>query len=89
MTYAINPSTKSLAEWVKYCNDDINNVEYRFHEPAQSATTFYSGKDEMLRVASDGFYVRGVRIEQDDREAEVVYNAFKQWLAWANLQQGR
>jgi hypothetical protein len=41
--------------------------------------------DEMLRIAKDGFYVRGVKIEQDEREAEKVYNAFHQWLTWATL----
>lgn len=40
---------------------------------------------EMLRVAKDGFYVRGVKIEQDEKEAEKVYNAFHQWLTWATL----
>ena len=43
------------------------------------------GKDEMLKITPDGFYVRGVKVPQDDKEAEVVYNAFKQWLAWAQL----
>jgi hypothetical protein len=45
-----------------------------------------AGNTEMLRVAPDGFYVRGVRIAQDDKEAETVYNCFKQWLTWAQLQ---
>lgn len=40
---------------------------------------------EMLRVAKDGFYVRGVKIKQDEKEAEKVYNAFHQWLTWATL----
>ena len=40
---------------------------------------------EMLRIAKDGFYVRGVKIKQDDEEAEKVYNAFHQWLTWATL----
>jgi hypothetical protein len=39
----------------------------------------------MLRVARDGFYVRGKRVNQDDKEAEIVYNAFSQWLTWATL----
>jgi hypothetical protein len=43
--------------------------------------------DEMIRVTKQGFYVRGVRVPVDDQEAETVYNAFKQWLTWANLQQ--
>ena len=42
--------------------------------------------EEMLRVAEDGFYVRGVRVPQDDKEALAVYNSFQQWLAWAQLQ---
>jgi hypothetical protein len=40
---------------------------------------------EMLRVAKDGFYIRGVKVEQDEKEAEKVYNAFHQWLTWATL----
>ncbi len=90
MAQVIRPTPSvTLAEWAKYCNDDIKNVEYKLHEPTKGATTFYLGSDEMLRVAEDGFYVRGKKIPQDDREAETVYNAFKQWLAWANLQQQR
>ena len=40
---------------------------------------------EMLRIAKDGFYVRGIKVEQDANEAEKVYNAFHQWLTWATL----
>ncbi len=40
---------------------------------------------EMLRIEKDGFYVRGVKVEQDAREAEHVYTAFHQWLTWATL----
>jgi hypothetical protein len=45
-----------------------------------------NGQDEMIKITQEGFWVRGVKVPQDDKEAEVVYNAFKQWLAWANLQ---
>jgi hypothetical protein len=41
---------------------------------------------EMLRIGPDGFWVRGVKVPQDDKEAVTVYNAFKQWMAWASLQ---
>jgi hypothetical protein len=44
-----------------------------------------SSDSEMLRVAPDGFYVRGVRVEADADEAHKVYSAFKQWLTWAML----
>lgn len=50
-----------------------------------SNINFTANGNEMLRVAKDGFYVRGVKIKQDEKEAEQVYNAFHQWLMWANL----
>ena len=43
------------------------------------------GGEEMLRVAEDGFYVRGVRVEADEKEARAVYEAFKRWMTWAIL----
>lgn len=49
----------------------------------ESNITLHTNTTEMLRVAKDGFYVRGVRIPQDEKEAEKVYNAFHQWLTWA------
>lgn len=44
-----------------------------------------AGGEEMLRVAKDGFYVRGVRVEADAKEAKAVYEAFKQWMTYAIL----
>lgn len=41
--------------------------------------------DEMLKVSPDGFYVRGVKVPQDEKEAETVYKTFHQWLTWATL----
>ena len=43
------------------------------------------GGEEMLRVAQDGFYVRGIKVEADAKEAEAVYKAFKQWMTYAIL----
>ncbi len=73
-------------------NDAMNNMitnatigispEY---ETIQNSLTMIAGGTEMLRVARDGFYVRGVKVTQDDKEAETVYNAFKQFLTWAEL----
>lgn len=51
----------------------------------QNSLTMIAGGTEMMRVAPDGFYVRGVRVPADDKEAETVYNAFKQFLTWAEL----
>lgn len=84
-----NPNTVSLDEWYRQNADQ--NVEYEFHKPNPDAaiTMMTSGADEMIRVTKDGFWVRGVKVEQDDKEAETVYNAFKQWMAWAALTQRR
>ena len=62
---------------------------YKLHDLEPSAITLNTGRansDEMIRIDSDGFYVRGKKVPVDDREAETVYRAFKEWLAWANLQ---
>lgn len=84
MAYATTSNSMSLAAWQKSNSDQ--NVEYKLHEPEPNAITFNTGTDEMIRVDKDGFYVRGVRVPVDEHEALTVYNAFKQWLAWANLQ---
>jgi hypothetical protein len=51
----------------------------------KNSLTMIAGGTEMMRVAPDGFYVRGVRVPADEKEAEIVYNAFKQFLVWAEL----
>lgn len=63
----------------------IPAVEYTFHNPTPNNIVMYAGGTEMLKVADDGFYVRGVKVPADDKEAETVYNAFKQFLVWAEL----
>ena len=68
-------------EWEK-----MQNTTYEFCDPEPNSVSLNAGADEMIRVAADGFYVRGVRVPADGKEAETVYLAFKQWLAWANLQ---
>jgi len=70
-------------------NGDVDNrAEYQFHNETEQPNTSkcLAGGAEMLRVGPDGFWVRGVKIEQDEQEAQAVYNAFKQWMAWASLE---
>ena len=59
---------------------------YEFHNtnPPNSITCL-AGGTEMLRIEPDGFYVRGVKVPQDDQEALAVYKAMKEFLAWSNL----
>ena len=50
-----------------------------------NAITFFSNGVEVLSCSDKGFYVRGKKVKQDDKEALVVYNSFKEWLAWQQL----
>jgi len=55
-------------------------------EYLKDSITFHGvQQEEMIRISSEGFWVRGVKVPQDDKEAENVYNAFTAWLAWAEL----
>ncbi len=47
--------------------------------------TCMAGGAEMLKIRPDGFWVRGKRVAQDDKEAQAVYNALKAWMTWATL----
>lgn len=76
------------------------SVQYKFEQPPQTlfslnaerieneknTMNFYAGSDKMLTIAPDGFYIRGVKVEQDENEAKKVYESFTQWLVWAHLQ---
>ena len=58
---------------------------YQFSPPTSNTITCMAGGEEMLRVSDKGFWVRGKKVAQDDNEAEAVYNAFKAWMTWAQL----
>ena len=62
-----------------------NNVGIGDVQTEPSTITCIAGGTEMLRVAQDGFYVRGLKVPADDKEAETVYNAFKEFLVWSRL----
>jgi hypothetical protein len=59
--------------------------EYKFNEPEPNNIVCMAGSTEMLKIGPDGFWVRGVKVPADDKEAETVYNGFKQFLTWAEL----
>ena len=63
----------------------VNNI--KFTAPSNTVTFFCSG-DEMLRCSDKGFWVRGRLVDQDDKEAQTVYNSFKEWLTWQQLNRG-
>lgn len=69
--------------------DDVmktwTNTNVGVNAPSENNITCYTGGVEMLKVSEDGFYVRGVKVPADDKEAETVYNAFKEFLVWSRL----
>jgi hypothetical protein len=60
----------------------MNNLDV---PPENNLVFTLKGNVEMLRITPSGFFVRGQLINQDDNEAEIVYNAFKEWLAQSIL----
>ena len=50
-----------------------------------NAVTFFSSGVEILKCSDKGFWVRGQLVEQSDKEAQKVYNSFKEWLIWQQL----
>ena len=64
----------------------IQNASFSVSDSANNTITLHCGsQSEMLKITKEGFYVRGVKVPQDEREAEVVYKAFHQWMMWATL----
>ena len=61
---------------------------WQIHSPSTEHSISFHGhaNDEMLRITKDAFYVRGVQVPVDEKEAETVYKAFRTWLTWAHLQ---
>ena len=62
-----------------------NNIGISDVQAKPSNITCITGGVEMLKVAEDGFYVRGMKVPVDDKEAATVYNAFKEFLVWSRL----
>jgi hypothetical protein len=70
---------------------------YKFHNPDPdpiltvggakdlNAVTFFSAGVEILKCSHKGFWIRGKKVKQDDKEAQTVYNSFKEWLTWQQL----
>jgi hypothetical protein len=82
----------NMATMIVVPNSNVDNrteVQFADATTRPTAITCLAGGKEMLRVGPEGFWVRGVQVPQDDQEAQAVYNAFKQWMAWTSLQERR
>ena len=82
MAYNFQPLQDVVASWSA---NNIPDSNVTFKLPDNNNVTMFTGGTEMLRVAEDGFYVRGMKVPVDDKEAETVYNAFKEFLVWSRL----
>ena len=83
MSYIFQPLQDVMNNWVRELPDEPNFIFDVDAEP--NNITMISGGAEMLRVAEDGFYVRGKKVPVDDKEAATVYTAFKEFLVWSRL----
>jgi hypothetical protein len=81
---AVNTEPAWYQKWLVKNEQDVDKPVLSMN-PLANTITLCAGETEMLRVAEDGFYVRGVRVPADDKESSEVYNAFKQWLNWHTL----
>jgi hypothetical protein len=67
---------------------DWDEHQYEWSDPFSNQPTAINdiiltgGGEEMIKVTKEGFYIRGVLVPQDSKEAQKVYQAFKQWLTW-------
>ena len=77
--------------WGQIVNDlttaSYSTFDYQssYQLPTEKNIVFSSGDSEMLKISPKGFWVRGVQVTQDEKEAVTVYEAFKQWLVWSEL----
>jgi hypothetical protein len=81
-------NTQEWDDWIQSYTGALDLDIGDYHSDSRLGTNdinLTAGGEEMLRVSQDGFYVRGVKVEADAKEAQAVYNAFKQWMTYAIL----
>jgi hypothetical protein len=64
--------------------------EYKIDSPTESGTISFVTtndpcKEPILKITEEGFFVRGIKVPADDKEASTVYNIFKRFLVEAEL----
>jgi hypothetical protein len=80
---AVNTEPAWYQKWLR--KEDSTPKPVLTTSPTENTITFTCGDVVMLRVAEDGFYVRGAKVAVDDKEALAVYNAFSEWMNWQIL----
>lgn len=77
---------RALAASRNPTTEDVYTI--RGEQNTNNSIVFYAGADqegEILKITKDGFWVRGVKVDQDSREAKLVYDAFHEWMVWSAI----
>ena len=80
-SYNFQPLQDVMDVWAQ----QVTNLTLTSDLPSNNNIVMINKGVEMLRVAEDGFYIRGEKVPVDDKEAATVYNAFKEFLVWSRL----
>ena len=75
----------SLFPEMKIVEQSSPKIAMSISAPPESNISMYGGKNEILKITEDGFYVRGKKVEADEKEAAAVYKAFKEFLVYHAL----
>lgn len=61
--------------------------ELSINYPVETNTITFrtSSETTILKITDEGFWVRGVKVPQDEQEAKTVYKAFRQFMVEAEL----
>ena len=83
----IDTSDINTQQWDDWMEQYTGELDYNNYDSSLGANNIKltGGGEEMLRISQDGFYIRGVKVEADAKEAEAVYKAFKSWMTYAIL----
>lgn len=61
------------------------DLEWDPYTDSGTTMVFNIGSTEMLKISPEGFWVRGVLVPQDSKEAETVYKAVRDFVIWREL----
>lgn len=64
---------------------DVTLGKSQLEEGVEASITFTIKDKEILRIADNGFCVRGVKLAINENEAASVYKAFREFLIWSAL----
>ena len=61
--------------------------DLKFNNTTPNSIVIQLNQVEWIKISDSGFWVRGIKVDQDEKEAKTVYNAFREFLTWASITQ--